>query len=53
MLPCWGAGTGTRLLSAPDAIVVTGARSVMRFPQFVQKMIPAGLSHPQLPQRIC
>ena len=28
------------------------ARSDMRFPQFVQKMIPAGFSHPQLPQRI-
>ena len=23
-----------------------------RFPQFVQKIIPAGLSHPQLPQRM-
>jgi hypothetical protein len=28
------------------------ARSDMRFPQFVQKMIPSGLSHPQLPQRM-
>jgi hypothetical protein len=28
------------------------ARSDMRFPQFVQNMIPVGLSHPQLPQRM-
>jgi hypothetical protein len=28
------------------------ARSDMRFPQFVQNKIPAGLSHPQLPQRM-
>lgn len=27
-------------------------RSAKRFPQFVQKIIPAGLSQPQLPQRI-
>ena len=27
-------------------------KAEMRFPQFVQKMIPAGLSHPQLPQRM-
>jgi len=38
--------------TAPDAAVATGPRSLIRFPQFVQKMIPAGLSHPQLPQRI-
>ena len=28
------------------------ARSDMRFPQFVQNMIPVGLSHSQLPQRM-
>ena len=49
--------TFTTLATWPEGGVTTAlaagcARSDMRLPQFVQKMIPAGLSHPQLPQRI-
>jgi hypothetical protein len=51
------AAVGCAEVALPDAGVTTAlaagcARSDMRLPQFVQKMIPAGLSHPQLPQRI-
>lgn len=48
----------TPVAARPDEPGVTTARaggearSDMRFPQFVQKMIPSGLSHPQLPQRM-
>lgn len=48
----WVRESAGLLLGVTTARSGGDARSDMRFPQFVQNMIPAGLSHPQLPQRM-